>query len=356
MGSYNRIRDLLYLLNQEANRANHEIDTETEGADMDAAEMELGGMELAQLEEFVRTAEALLRKFEQMRLKHLEARRARLASRSERQIDIKPLSPTPSSRPADFSRNALKKSDALKENVKPKEEPNDTPEAKKEDSKGANLFVNYHSADRAPAESFLHGCSKDPPPKLQRREYIILTLEALDVPVMPTMVSSFARKRWGIDIPTTTFSSTRKGDERAWDRGRRTRVILVPALNALDLSARTRTVALSSWPLEKRVIGGYTERANALRLFLRAHEWLQVASREDTVSRTEDEHAAWLWIITALGRDFKLPLQKPDQAVEEARAKLAQIDVDDLAERKAAADRAAKLAERWQLFGRPHSL
>jgi hypothetical protein len=83
MGSYDRIANLLHQLNQKADRATHSADAETEEADRDAAGMERNQLEFAQLERIVHEAEALLRKFETLRSRHLKSRRSKSFSRPE---------------------------------------------------------------------------------------------------------------------------------------------------------------------------------------------------------------------------------------------------------------------------------
>jgi hypothetical protein len=151
---------------------------------------------------------------------------------------------------------------------------------------------------------------------------------------------------WGAEVRATQFASIRKGDERAWRRGRRARPLIVPALNAFDLSARPGTYAVSSWPAQQRVMGSLSDRADALRVFLAA------------LARRDGEHGhAWRRVMTSIAADFRLggPTKGVKQIVGDAQQALARIVDADARERRDAAERLKRLSEHWQLFGRPLS-
>ena len=99
---------------------------------------------------------------------------------------------------------------------------------------------------------------------LQKREYVVLALEELGLPASPAIISAIIKQRWGADVQATQFASIRKGDERAWSRGRRARPLIVPALSANNLAPRQRLCALSVWPAEQRVVGTLSERVDGL--------------------------------------------------------------------------------------------
>ncbi|TGE02438.1 hypothetical protein EU555_01325 [Methylobacterium nonmethylotrophicum] len=189
------------------------------------------------------------------------------------------------------------------------------------------------------------------PKGLQKREYVLKALHALGAPASPATVSLVVDRIWKVEVKASQFSSMRKGDERAWMNGRRT-LMIVPAFNAFDLSARPRTVALSSWPLEQRIMGSLSDRADALRILLRArHHWVNGGN------------AVWLELVLSLARDFRFVIPSSEAVEEQAlqiseAAKVALDDIADrdLAERKDAAARAARLSEKWQMFGRPIGL
>ena len=178
---------------------------------------------------------------------------------------------------------------------------------------------------------------------LQKREYVVLALEELGSPASPAFISALIKRLWNADVAATQFASIRKGDERAWLRGRRTRPLIVPALNAFDLSPRPRTCALSLWPAERRVMGTLSDRADALRILLAA------ARRAD-----QQGSEAWRTTTVTLAADFRLSKREMPEIAEAAQAALAAIEAEDAQARKDAAERLRRLpSEQWQLFGRP---
>lgn len=201
------------------------------------------------------------------------------------------------------------------------------------------------AAARAPIAAASGGDgTKDAIGTLQKREYVVLALEEIGRPASPAFISNMIKKFWNADVPATQFASIRKGDERAWMRGRRTRPLIVPALNAFDLSARPRTCAVSTWPAERRVMGSLSDRADALRILLHA-------------ANQKKNSDTWQYAVKAIASDFSLggPDRDVKQSVESAKAALVAISEQDDRDRKTAAERLGRLSERWQLFGRPLS-
>jgi hypothetical protein len=180
--------------------------------------------------------------------------------------------------------------------------------------------------------------------KLQKREYVVLALEELGLPVSPAIISTFIKQRWGADVQATQFASIRKGDERAWSRGRRARPLIVPALSANNLAPRQRLCALSVWSAELRVVGTLSERVDGLRLFLIAAERMKMKSGD-----------AWHTVFNRIAADFHFTRAGVDAEGMKMAAKIALEGIadDDATERKAAAERLVRLPERIQLFGRP---
>jgi len=182
----------------------------------------------------------------------------------------------------------------------------------------------------------------------QKREKIVVALDMIGYPSPPSTVSAVVKYMFDTDIQASQFASFRKADERAWHKGKRDKPLIGPALNAFDLSARPRTVALSTWPLEKRIMGSLSDRADALRTILAArHHWLQ-------------GDALWGSLLFIFARDFRFA--PPSGGETEAEAEvicsqaeqaLALIEMQDKEERMAAAERASRLDEKSRLFGRP---
>jgi hypothetical protein len=121
-------------------------------------------------------------------------------------------------------------------------------------------------------------------------------------------------------------------------------VYLVPALSAADLSAMAGMVALSSWAIERRFIGGYSQRVDALRGILKAYSIYQDTKDSDSAA-----------IIRIIARE--LPSIGQYAPNIDAMGKAAAVDLSEFAmrdeeERRAAATRIAHLDHMTQLFGR----
>jgi len=179
--------------------------------------------------------------------------------------------------------------------------------------------------------------------RVQKREVLIETLELLRRPASPAIVSRTASVAFGVDIAPSQFASMRKGDERAYMRGRRRRIILVPALSATDLTARARTITLSDWPLGKRMIGNLSERVDALHVILRLID----------LAITEPERN-WLNVLEPLAKDFRFQVKSVKDLpnlCNMVKGELEKIEAKDIEERSIAAGRASKLPESRRLFG-----
>jgi hypothetical protein len=182
------------------------------------------------------------------------------------------------------------------------------------------------------------------PAPLPKRDALVLTLEKIGATSPPARVAAIVRTLFGLVISTSQFASFRKGDERSYRRAPRNRVYLVPALSAADLSAMAGMVALSSWAIERRIIGGYSQRADALRGILKAYSIYQDTKDSDSAA-----------IIRIIARELpSIGQYAPDIDAmgKAAAADLSEFAMRDEEERRAAATRLAHLDPMTQLFGR----
>jgi hypothetical protein len=179
---------------------------------------------------------------------------------------------------------------------------------------------------------------------IPKRDAIVVGLEKVGVPSSPARIAGLVRELFGLIVSTSQFASFRKADERSYRRGPRNRSYIVPGLAAADLSGMARTVTLSDWSLERRIIGGYSQRADALRA---------IANAYTTYRDTGDGGSAAIMRIVA--RELpSIGKHAPDLDAmgKTAAADLEKIDAADRDERRAAALRAAQFDSATQLFGR----
>jgi hypothetical protein len=182
------------------------------------------------------------------------------------------------------------------------------------------------------------------PARLPKRDTLVLALEKIGVASPPARIAAIVRALFDLNISTSQFASFRKGDERSYRRAHRNRVYLVPALSAADLSAMAGMVALSSWAIERRIIGGYSQRVDALRGILKAYSIYQDTKDSDSAA-----------IIRIIARELpSIGQYAPniDAMGKAAAADLSEFAMRDEEERRAAATRIAHLDPMTQLFGR----
>jgi hypothetical protein len=109
-----------------------------------------------------------------------------------------------------------------------------------------------------------------PPPDRSQatREVSINALNDLGVPSSPRAIGDYAYARFGVRLEPRLFASLRRDEQRAWRSTRSHRpVYIVPALTAAApgrLLAMRGKLALSDWPLERRLVGPWTERVDHL--------------------------------------------------------------------------------------------
>jgi hypothetical protein len=185
------------------------------------------------------------------------------------------------------------------------------------------------------------------------RDMTIAALNELDVPSAPKALSDYARIRFDSFLNYRALTSLRRDEQRAWDSPRSHRpVYVVPALEGRRFLAVRGKLALSSWPLGRRLIGPWSERVDHLRATL------NLASQYEWLAEDDPEHAARLSALLeryagtipgALGSgETETDIRRIRRAAE---TELAQLEPQDQGWRAEAAVRAEKLPEVEQLFG-----
>lgn len=183
------------------------------------------------------------------------------------------------------------------------------------------------------------------------RELVLDTLDELGVPAPPRMISDFAMATHRYALPAERFASLRRDEERAYHKAQASRPAwVVPAINALGLTAIARIVAHSAWEPERRIIGSRTLRTNHLRTLLALLRHAEQLADHPPPQLTSSivRHAESVPGALELGKPVDYTRIR-----EAAEAELARIEPADLAERREAAMRLKELPERYQLWGRP---
>jgi hypothetical protein len=186
------------------------------------------------------------------------------------------------------------------------------------------------------------------PVLLPARLQALHVLAWLAVPVPPRLVVQVHAAFFpASDLTTGALARLLRDDERSYRAGAPpVPYHLCPALTAARLAPAYGLVALSAWPLERRVVGPLSRRADTLAVTARV---------ADEAARRAGASA----LVTSLLRDLAVELpgspfdvMRPELAADAARAALAGCAGADARARAAAAARArAELTPAERLFG-----
>jgi hypothetical protein len=198
------------------------------------------------------------------------------------------------------------------------------------------------------------------PPGPSAREVTIAALGEIGVPAAPRAVSGYANARFGTQLDHRGLASLRRDEAASWARtaraGQASRtaraVYVVPALEGRRFLPMRAKVALSSWPLEQRILGPWSERADHLTATVnlaRQLAWLGEADA-DAAERLAGLLAAYAATIPGALDGHAAPDAARVEAAAEAELKV--LGPEDRAWREKAAERAgAQLDGVQQLWG-----
>jgi hypothetical protein len=149
----------------------------------------------------------------------------------------------------------------------------------------ADAFRTRARAQRVtPLTNAVHGVSprKDRPDSV--RGITIASLAEIGVPASPREVAEYAGARFATGIDHRALASLRRDEQRAWSSPRTARAVyVVPALEGRRFLPCRGKLALSDWPLGRRLIGPWSERADYLAAtenLARQLAWLRNADPE----------------------------------------------------------------------------
>jgi hypothetical protein len=185
------------------------------------------------------------------------------------------------------------------------------------------------------------------------RSLAISSLTEIGVPVSPRAVAEYALLRFGKSIDHRALASIRRDEQRAWSSSRTKRAAyIVPALEGTRFFAFRGKVAVSDWPLTRRLIGPWSERIDhliATTNLARQLAWLKEADPRagEALARLVAAYA------TSVPGALRPPHEVDPVRIEEAAsAELQAIGLKDEEWRAKAAERAAEvLSEEEQMWG-----
>lgn len=183
---------------------------------------------------------------------------------------------------------------------------------------------------------------------LPLREQVHQALTLLTVPAAPRLISTVHEAFFAGAIPGTRLTSLRRDEERSFRTAPFARPYYLCAALTADYLAPVRgLLAVSTWPIERRVIGSLSSRVDYLTAAVQIAEYVR------RISEPGREATRLLWQFAA-----NIPGaargERVDSAViaEAARSELAvHADADADARRAAAARARQQLDDAQQLFG-----
>ncbi|WP_433055123.1 hypothetical protein [Dactylosporangium sp. CS-033363] len=184
---------------------------------------------------------------------------------------------------------------------------------------------------------------------LPLREQVHGALTLLAVPAAPKLIAQVYNACFGGDIDSAKLTSLRRDEERSFRMNAFARPYYLCAALSVDRFAPVRgLLAVSTWPLEQRIIGALSPRVDFLRAAMRIAE--HVERLPDTDRATA--RLLWLFAENIPGAADGIGSAKPAVVIRAAEAELATHEPVDGSHREAAAARArAQLDDAGQLFG-----
>jgi len=187
------------------------------------------------------------------------------------------------------------------------------------------------------------------PGLLPLREQVHTALSLLSVPSAPRLVVQVHHAFFGEDVPSAKLTSLRRDEERSFRSAPFARpYYLCAALTADRLAPARGLLAVSTWPLEHRIVGPLSPRVDFLTAAVR------VAEHAARLSRVDGGVARLLWMFGANipGAATAVGSARPETVIRAATAELAAHTGTDRTHREAAAARArSHLDDVAQLFG-----
>jgi len=183
-------------------------------------------------------------------------------------------------------------------------------------------------------------------PLLPLREQVHEALGLLTVPAAPKLISTVHEAFFAAGFPSAKLTSLRRDEERSFRAAPFSRPYYICAALTADRLAPVRgLLAISTWSMERRVIGSLSPRAD----FLTAA--IQVAAAIDRMPSPVPAASRLLWRFAASIPGARQHAE-PRTITEAALAELKVHKATDQAMRKAGAERAReRLDDAEQFFG-----
>ena len=212
------------------------------------------------------------------------------------------------------------------------------------------------SADRLEAEAAEEAEAVAPRPAparaeplLPAREQVHQALTLIGVPAAPRLIVAVHDAFCSGRLTGSRLTSLRRDEERSFRAAPYARPYYVCAALAADLLAPARgLLAISTWTMERRIIGPLSPRVDYLTAAIRIGERI----RDLSGASGESRRLLWRFAANIPHAAGSFSTMNADEILNAARAELAVHDQADSAQREAAAGRArSQLDDAGQLFG-----
>jgi hypothetical protein len=186
-------------------------------------------------------------------------------------------------------------------------------------------------------------------PLLPLREQVYEALSLLQVPAAPRLIATVHEALFATTFSTVRVTSLRRDEERSFRTAPFTRPYYIcAALTADFLSASRALLAVSTWPMERRVIGSLSPRVDFLSAAIRVAEAIERIPAPDPAAR----RLLWRFAAGIPGAAHSSGSVDPQTVRSAAEAELAvHIDADTRTRHEAAERARRQLSDVEQLFG-----
>ena len=207
------------------------------------------------------------------------------------------------------------------------------------------------AAHAGPAPTGSSGPPAQPGSLLPLREQVYEALSLLQVPAAPKLIATVHEAFFGSTFPTTRVTSLKRDEERSFRTAPFARPYYICAALSADYLSQSRgLLAVSTWPLELRVIGSLSPRVDFLTEAIRGAEAIErIPEPPAAARRLLERFAASIPGASSAGAGGGGA--RPAVVREAAAAELTVHADADARTRRAAAERARKLDGAEQLFG-----
>ena len=96
------------------------------------------------------------------------------------------------------------------------------------------------------------------------RQVVTGALAEIGVPCRALVLADYAEARFGQRVESRAFAALRRDERRAWVKSSARPTYIVPALEGRFFQPVRGLLTLSDWPLERRLMGPWSERADHL--------------------------------------------------------------------------------------------